>query len=226
MKQNKLVWIAAVVIVVIVGGYVVWSKKAAQKISGGNQSAPTAQNNQNQNKNDNLTGTSGTISEDSALSDENADEASPEEKRSDEKPDEAFREQIITYVNQNLNKLATPPANDKWDTPTFYFVGNSNVYVELYALDTDLAGAKMLYKASKDSGGAIKLAEVARFKEGEDDWILASGKDTYADYVMEEYDLNEDTNKWEKTDEFSDQSDSNDDSSDLGSSAPSGQIIQ
>jgi len=32
---------------------------------------------------------------------------------------------------------------------------------------------------------------------------LKEGKDEYVDYVMEQYDLNEDNNKWEKTDEYS-----------------------
>lgn len=131
-----------------------------------------------------------------------SNEGSPDEKRSSEQADEALRQQIIVYVNQNLTKLAAPPKNDQWDVPTFYFVGNSNVYVELYAVDTDLAGLKLLYKAANDASG-IKLTEVARYTEGEEDWILSKGKDDYSEYVMEEYDLNEDNNKWEKTDEFS-----------------------
>jgi len=212
MNQKKLIGILLVVILVVIGGYLVWSKKkSVSSPAQENKSAVVSINNQNQNMTGN-SAVSGMGTVDNSIADQSGD-VSPDEKRSDEKPDEQFRQQVMTYINQNLNKLAAAPANDKWDTPTFYFVGNSNVYLELYAVDTDLAGAKMLYKAEKDSGGAIKLTEVARYKEGEDDWILSSGTDSYANYVMEEYDLNEDTQKWEKTDEFTDQSDLNDNSS-------------
>jgi len=220
MNQKKLIGIGALVILIVVGGYVVWSKKkSAQAPTRENKSAALSINNQNQNAAGNPA-VGGTAANDNGAAGP-SDEVSPDEKRSDEKPDEAFRQQVMAYINQNLNKLATPPASDKWDTPTFYFVGNSNVYLELYAVDTDLVGAKMLYKAEKDRNGAIKITEVARYKEGEDDWILSSGTDTYADYVMEEYDLNENTQKWEKTDEFSDETDLNDNSApDAGPSSP------
>jgi len=224
MSQKKLIGIAVVVIVIIIGGYVVWSKKMAPRTGGENSGLPVSQKNQNQNLNQVPTPAGGISANDSSFNGADDSEVSPDEKRSDEKADEAFRQQVIAYANQNVNKLAAPPANDKWDTPTFYFVGNSNVYVELYAIDTDLVGAKMLYKATKDGSGSIKLAEVARYKEGEEDWILSSGTDTYADYVMEEYDYNEDTRKWEKTDEF-DESGSADSGADLGTGAPAGQII-
>jgi len=219
MNQKKLIWIGALIIVVIIAGYVVWSKKSTQNQNGLSQSVPSAIN---QNINENPVGSSGMSSADNSLGGQANTDVSPDEKRSDEKPDEAFRQQVMAYVNKNLNKLASAPANDKWDVPTFYFVGNSNVYVELYAIDTDLAGAKMLYKAEKDGSGNIKLTEVARYKEGEDDWILSSGTDTYADYVMEEYDLNEDNNKWEKTDEFSEDLYSEDDTDSTGNSATGG----
>jgi len=198
-----MVWVILpiIVVVAIIAGY--WFIKMKNKNVGNNISSsgqaisgPTREGAiQLPNQNSNLNSLSG--------NDQTAAGAeSPEDKRSNEQPDEAFRQQTIAYINQNLNKLATPPKNDQWDTPTFYFVGNSIVYVDLYAMDTDLGGAELLYKVEKDSSG-IKLTELARKKETEDDFILTSGKDDYADYYMEEYDLNDTTNKWEKTDEFS-----------------------
>lgn len=145
--------------------------------------------------------------------------SSPEEKRSSDKPDEALRQQIIAYVNQNLSKLAPPPKNDQWDIPTFYFVGNSIVYLELYAIDTDLSGQELLYKVEKEGNG-FKLTQLAKKTEGEEDWILKEGKDDYSDYVMEEYDLNEDNNKWEKTDEFSEAEYGDEEVSETGDISP------
>lgn len=227
MQKNKLIWIAGLIVVILAGAYFAWSRNmfSGQK---NQQNKSVSRDNQNQSEQA-VPSPSSSIAQENAGVPDNSELSSPDEKRSDEKPDENFRQQVMAYVNQNLNKLAAPPANDKWDVPTFYFVGNSNVYVELYAVDTDLAGAKMLYKGEKDSSGNIKLTEAARYKEGEEDWILSSGQDNYDNYVMEEYDLNDKTNKWEKTDEFTDESDSGDgsgavDNSDTGSTA--GQIIR
>lgn len=224
MSQNARKWllIAVPVIVIVVAAYILWARNAGNK--GLIQNLTNKQNateNQNNNINNGSMSGSGSQSDATAgssqLSGPISNESSPDEKRSSEQSDEALRQQIIAYVNQNLNKLVTPPKNDEWDIPTFYFVGNSNVYVELYAVETDLAGLKLLYKAEKNNGG-IKLTEIARYTEGEEDWILKTGKDDYSEYVIEEYDLNEDNNKWEKTDEFSgsDYSDEVDTSGDSG----------
>lgn len=206
MKNYKIIWIAVVVILIAAGGYLIWKnsdKQQSANLSQTNtQTNPSSTSQTNQGQLGSTPNLSDTEDQDDLYAE---DEEAPDEKRSEEKPDEGFRQQVITYVNQSLNKLATPPANDKWDIPTLYFVGNSSVYVELYAIDTDLAGAKMLYKAEKDTSG-IKLNEVARYKEGEEDWILSSGQDNLDNYVMEEYDYNDKTQKWEKTDEFTEES--------------------
>jgi hypothetical protein len=206
-KTKNILWVAVPVVIIVAAISFLWAKspsgkKVIQNFT--NKSAST------DNIKSNQAGGGQTVPTDqeSAVSsnDQNApsglDGESPDEKRSNEKADEALRQQTIAYVYQNLNKLAAPPKNDQWDVPTFYFVGNSNVYVELYAVDTDLAGLKILYKAENDKTG-VKLTESARYTEGEEDWILSQGKDDYSEYVMEEYDLNEESNKWEKTDEFS-----------------------
>lgn len=135
------------------------------------------------------------------------DEEFIEEKTSPEQPDENMRQSIISYINQNLNQLVPPPANDKWDVTdsTFYFVGNTHVYLELYALETDLAGFKLLYQVDKDEKGNIKLTELAKYKEDEEEWVLSQGKDEFDDYSMDDYEYNEKDKKWEKTDEFIDE---------------------
>jgi len=212
MQRNKLIWILIPVVVIIAGGYAAWSKNLIPGLKNQSDTQNKNQNSATPLKYENRTPTDSGFSAPSDSSNisasENAaqetDEDSPEEKRSSEKTDENFRQQIIAYVNQNINKLVTPPANDKWDVPTFYFVGNTNFYLELYALDADLAGYKLLYKASKD-GNKISLNELARYKETEDDWVLSQGQDNFDNYVMEEYDYNEDNKKWEKTDEFTDE---------------------
>ena len=230
MKNNKLLWIVIPVIIIIAGAYFAWSRNLIP--SWGEKSDLETKNtglieqeNSNSPSVNPKPSTSGVEVQNEIGSGGVNEESSPEEKRSEEKPDENLRQQIIVYINQNLNKLATPPANDKWDYPTLYFVGNSNVYVELYAIDTDLAGAKILYKAEKGSNGTIKLNEAARYKEGEEDWIISSGQDNLDNYVMEEYDYNEDTKKWEKTDEFTDES-YLDDESEADDVSSSGQIVR
>lgn len=151
--------------------------------------------------------------------------------RSSEKPDEALRQAIISYMNQNLDKIVPPPVKDKWDIPIFYFVGNSQVYLELYGVDTDLVGLKLLYQVKKE-GDNFKLTEEARYKESADDFTLASGQDTFRDYVKEEYDLNEENNKWEKFDEFTESTTvdggdfSTDSSNSNDNSSPSGTIVE
>lgn len=230
MKKNKLIWIAIPVIIIIAGVYFAWNKNLIPFIGekDGSKTKSTGLIEQ-QNNNSQGVDAESSLSDINLPDDESQDETagvnSPDEKRSDEKADENLRQQIIVYANQNLNKLATPPANDKWDYPTFYFVGNTNVYVELYAVDADLAGAKILYKAEKGSNGAIKLNEMARYKEGEEDWILSSGQDNLDNYVMEEYDYNEEINKWEKTDEFTEESYSDEDVN-LSEEPATGQIIR
>jgi len=220
MKNHKIITIGLPLLIIVAGVYFVWSKNPRVTSLIQNFGKKNTTQNQNEIKaiptNDSQTSEATTeenstndISVSGNTGEEDASNNSPDEKRSNEKPDENFRQQIITYVNNNLNKLVSPPANDKWDVPTFYFVGNSDVYLELYAVDTDLAGAKILYKAEKDNN-SIKLSELARYKEGEEDWILSQGEDNFDNYVMEEYDYNDDTKKWEKTDEFTDESYSSD----------------
>jgi len=213
-QQNpkKLIGIVLVVVVILIGAYILWARNSKVETKNNNQ---MSEQNKNQNagastspSGDINSGTGaknlGSTEANQGASAQDSSQDSPEEKRSSEKPDENYRQQVIAYINQNLNKLAPSPANDKWDVPTFYFIGNSNVYVELYAVDTDLAGFKLLYKVNKN-GNEISLTELARYKEGEEDWILSQGQDDFDNYVMEEYDYNEKSKKWEKTDEFTDE---------------------
>ncbi len=149
-----------------------------------------------------------------------SDEVIPPDKTSNETPDEALRQKIIAYVNQNLDKIAPPPKNDTWDTPSFYFVGNSKVYLELYGANTDLVGVEILFDVQKD-GNSFKLNELARYKEGEEDWILSSGKDDYSDYAQDDYEYNEQTKKWEKLDDMGAQDSSNGQGTDSNSNGNS-----
>ena len=207
-KTKTIMWVAVPVIIIVAAITFLGVKNSGtnnliQKLTNKSASTENQLNKKQTEENQNIPNgqNSASIENDQSTQD-SLDEESPEEKKSSEKPDEALRQQIIVYINQNLEKLVAPPKNDQWDVPTFYFVGNSNVYLELYAVDTDLAGLKLLYKAERSKDG-FKLTEIARYTEGEEDWILSQGKDEYSDYVMEEYDINEDNNKWEKTDEFS-----------------------
>lgn len=200
MKNSKFIWVMLAIVVVVAIGAFIWVRK--QKDQNLNQKTASVEN-VNQTAQEQTTGTQDAVNVPEGTTFGGANNGkSPEEKRSSEKPDEALRQQIIAYINQNLSKLTPPPKNDQWDIPTFYFVGNSIVYVELYAVDTDLSGLELLYKVEKEGSG-FKLNQLAKKTEGEEDWILKEGKDDYSDYVLEEYDLNEDNNKWEKTDEFS-----------------------
>jgi len=175
MNQNakKWIWITVLVVIIIVAAYLLFAKNTGKNNPIQNLvNKQSATENQNKN-NTTLSGNanqSGSAMKNNQLSGPVSEEGSPEEKRSSEKPDEAFRQQTIAYVNQNLNKIATPPQNDEWDVPTFYFVGNSIVYLELYPVETDLAGLEILYKVEKDGNG-IKLTQLAKKTEGDEDWI-------------------------------------------------------
>jgi hypothetical protein len=199
--------IAIIVLLVITTSFVAYKKGIFSQLIGSKQSSSVKTNNNTNallnnelpvNNNENEEGIANEV-------DESEEDFSDEEKRSPEKANESLRQGIISYAMSNLNKLVPPPKGDKWDIPVFYFVGNSNVYLELYGYDTELTGLKLLYKVEREGNG-FKFTELARYKEGKEDWVLTSGNDSFSDYVIEEYDLNEDTNKWEKTDEFTDES--------------------
>ncbi len=171
-------------------------QKGQKNFTQNSNSAP-----QNINTNSQITSSEQDVVE-GTLESDNSNSIEPADgQRSPEKPDEALRQSIISYINKKLNELVPPPAKDQWDIPIFYFVGNSQVYLELYGVDTDLVGLKLLYRVTKE-GNNFKLEEEARYKESKDDFVLASGKDDFRDYVKEEYDYNEDTSQWEKVDEF------------------------
>jgi len=121
----------------------------------------------------------------------------PEEKTSDEAPNDNLRGEIMQYLDNKVGELIPPPpAGDSYEKPSFYFVGNSIVYFEVYAQDSDEDGYKILYNISKD-GDSFKLKELARYTEGEDDWKLISGKDDYTNYEQDIYDWDDESNTWE-----------------------------
>lgn len=201
-KITRILGVVAGIAIIATAGIFVWKKGILGNKNTGNQNINVSKNDKwlktpeetnSENKNRDISTGNATV--------ESEQESAAEGKRSPEKPDENLRQQIISYFNQNLNKILPPPKGDEWDTPIYYFVGNSHLYVELYGAETELTGLWLLYKIEKE-GDTLKPTELARYKEGEEDWILASGKNEFAGYIMEEYDLSEDNNKWEKTDEF------------------------
>lgn len=206
-NKKTLILIAIPLVLLIIGGYLIVRKNPRLKslTEGSNQASGVKKSiNTNQNNASNTPGAPQTVNDEANLNQNSSGESLPEEKQSSEKTDESLRQQIISYVNQNLIKLVPSPKNDEWDTPSFYFVGNSKLYLELYAVDTDLAGVEILYDVTK-TGSTFKLTELARYKEGEEDWVLLSGKDEFSDFVMDDYEYNEQKKVWERIDELTDE---------------------
>ncbi len=125
-----------------------------------------------------------------------------DEKKSDEVPDENFRQKSVAYFIANINTLVPPPENDKWDTPSisFYFIGNSHFYVDLFPAEAEIGAIRILYKSELNEKEEISLQELAKYKEGEEEWSLLSGKDDFEEYYFDEYGFDEETNKWAKLD--------------------------
>ena len=206
-NKKTLILIAIPLVLLIIGGYLIIKKNPRLKsLTGGNSQNSEAKKsvNLNQNTVSNPENSPQTVDSGTNLNQNSSEESLPEEKQSSEKTDETLRQQIISYVNQNLTKLVPNPKNDQWDTPSFYFVGNSKLYLELYAVDTDLAGVEILYDVVK-TGTTFKMTELARYKEGNEDWVLLSGKDDFSDFVMDDYEYNEQKKVWERIDELTDE---------------------
>ncbi len=121
-----------------------------------------------------------------------------EEKKLEEAPNEELRQKIIAYLVKNLDQLIFPPQNDKWDLSgaSISFIGNTYLYLEIFPAEAEVGGMKVLYKAESLSSGEIKLQELAKYKEGEEDWQLLSGEDKFFDYYYEEYGYDDEDNKW------------------------------
>lgn len=202
-KNFKKIVLIYVPVVLLLAGFVFLSIKTKNKKESENASNSKIEEskvNSNQNeKTNNETNPGGTITEDQSIA---SDEEKIPEKQSEEKPDEAQRQEIIAYFNQNADKfLPVPPKNDKWDTPSFYFVGNSKVYVENYALDSDLAGVQFLFDVKK-VGNTFEFKKLAEFKEGEEDWVLIEGEDNFSDFIFDNYEFDQQKEKWVMIDEM------------------------
>ncbi|MBM3255927.1 MAG: hypothetical protein FJZ04_00435 [Candidatus Moranbacteria bacterium] len=202
-KTNVI--IALIVLLLIITGFVAYKKGIFTGPASSVKEPPVVRENRNDNAASSPNQSESNDNEEVDYADDAISDLADEGKRSPEKADESLRQRVIDFVMDNLNKLVPPPKDDKWDIPLFYFVGNSNIYLELYGYDTELTGLKLLYKVEKD-GEKFKLTELARYKEGKEDWTLVSGTDSFSDYIIEEYGFDEETNKWEKTDEFVDES--------------------
>lgn len=125
-----------------------------------------------------------------------------EEKKLDEAPNEELRQKAIDKLIKNLDQLVFPPKDDKWDiaSASIYFVGNSYLYLEIFPAEITTGGMKLLYKTEFDASGQVKLQELAKYKDGGEDWELISGEDKFFDYSYDEYGYDDSTDKWSQID--------------------------
>lgn len=150
---------------------------------------------------ENVQNSSGSSNKDSEVNNDSSEEEPlTEEKKLDEAPNEDLRQKTIEYLVKNLDQLIFPPKDDKWDisSASISFIGNSYVYVEVFPLEAEIGGMKVLYKIETDQGGTVKVVETAKYKEGEEDWMLVSGEDKFFDYYYDEYGYDDEENKWFK----------------------------
>lgn len=146
----------------------------------------------------------GILKEDDGSIQQNGDESPVlmEEKRLDEAPNEELRQKAIDKLIKNLDQLVFPPKDDKWDiaSASIYFVGNSYLYLEIFPTEATIGGMKVLYKNELDPSGQAKLQELAKYKDGGEDWELVNGEDKFFDYAYDEYGYDDSTNKWSQID--------------------------
>ncbi len=202
IKNSKIYWSVGASVLIIglaMLGYSVKNKNQDKPIDQENPSLQTPSENQaDQSKAD---------AEEVEIEDT---EPLEEEKKLDELPDENKRQKVIAYLIKNLDTLIFPPKNDKWDISSagISFVGNTFVYLEIFPSESEIGGMKALYQVEDFSGDAPKLKELAKYKEGEEDWQLISGEDKFFDYYYEEYGYNETNDKWTKIDYLAEMVDS------------------
>jgi hypothetical protein len=116
------------------------------------------------------------------------------------------RYKVMDYITANLNTLAPQKAKfQKWVIDEIDFVDENNMYVMYYdAVEDDEnstveedTGRKILVSVSpQGSGFDVKVN--AYFEMGEDDYVLKTGTDKFADSETTDYSYDPDTKKWER----------------------------
>lgn len=109
------------------------------------------------------------------------------------------REEIMVYAAENINKIAGV-TDDKWGVTDFEFVDNSNVYVDYGTGEfKDEDPQRVLIKITKNSKGSFDYSMLAKYKEGEDDWELTDGTDSFSEQDPNThlfYEFDHELNKW------------------------------
>lgn len=116
------------------------------------------------------------------------------------------RQNLMNYISGNINNLALEKsAVDAWQINTFYFVNDSDLYVEYESLgsvggDEPYDGRLWLIRAAKLERPAPVIETLAYIQEDENDPdknILKQGTDIYKDATgMATYEFDTDANKW------------------------------
>lgn len=116
------------------------------------------------------------------------------------------RQNLMNYISANINSLALEKSTgDAWQINTFYFVNNSDLYIEYESLgsvggDDPYDGRLWLIRATKLERQIPVIETLAYIQEDADDPdknILKQGKDLYKDSTgMAVYEFDVDANKW------------------------------
>lgn len=116
------------------------------------------------------------------------------------------RQNLMRYINENIDSLALEKSpNGKWLVATFYFVNDTDLYVEYESAESILGDGPYdahlwLIRVSKLERQVPVIETLAYIQEDEEDPeknIVKQGTDIYADATgMATYEFNEDANRW------------------------------
>jgi hypothetical protein len=119
---------------------------------------------------------------------------------------QASRQKLMNYISGNINNLALEKSqNSAWQINTFYFVNDTDLYVE-YESPESIGGDKpydghlWLIRATKLERDIPVIETLAYIQEDENDPaknIVKQGTDLYKDATgMATYEFDSDANKW------------------------------
>ena len=119
---------------------------------------------------------------------------------------QAQRQNLMTYIGENINKLAIEKSQgDDWQVETFYFANDADVYVEYestgsFTEEAPYDAKLWLIRASRMDASVPAIETLAYIQEDENDPdknVVKVGSDLYVDADnMMVYEFDVDSEKW------------------------------
>ncbi len=118
------------------------------------------------------------------------------------------RKKLMSYLTDNINSIAPKKAKyQKWIIDEADFVDGNNVYAMYYDTaenddnsDVSEDTERKILLEVKPQGAGFEAKVNAYFEMGEDDFVLKSGTDKYADSDTSDYQYDPDAKTWERID--------------------------